>query len=725
MACAALIFPPQWCPTHPYLALPSLKAYLQARGHVVIQRDLNIEFYRQILNQDYLVERLSVVTERFSLLEGTNELSPSQQDQYRSHFQAISTSTYLLRHLDDALMVLADDRFYDIGKLEHSLWVLNLALQLVSSSYYPTQISLTSFTTGYSPYSSQDIIKVAQDEAQNPLLPLLPNLLKDWVETNEPELIGISITGDSQIIPGFTIGRWIKRSFPAIHVVFGGSVISRWHDILPNLNRLFEECLDSAILFEGEVPLHKLLMSIQKGTGMDKIPNLVYKTPAGHITRTDLSLLSLKAGDLPTPDFEGLPLHAYLSPVTVLPILSSRGCYWNRCTFCDHSYVYGNRYSSRRAHQVATDIEKLSVTHQVHHFAFSDECISPHGLRKLTAALIERNVKISWVAASRFEKKLAEQDFCEKLSDAGLKALYLGLESASNSILLDMDKGTEIETINKICTELSQASIWTHLFTMFGFPTESDTEAAETVSFIENNLDVVHSAGASYFGLSKYSEIFNNPNRYNIQILPPPAGQDMTLYYPFERENRWMTEKTLEIYNEFKQKNIIDMPLARISHLLERGHLLLYLSKYSIEELRNICRILPEKEVDQAFQIRDETTFVVSPLVYEADLNFNFLFDQKRLTSVTTPQHCSILFHIKSGRLLNLSRLAKEILELCRKNSTFVQIIDTLSQRYADHQQMTIYATVSNFLYTLHRYGFVLGLNQPAAYRNEEIRHGF
>ena len=41
----AFVFPPQWYPRHPYLALPTLKAYLESKGHEVDQFDFNVESY--------------------------------------------------------------------------------------------------------------------------------------------------------------------------------------------------------------------------------------------------------------------------------------------------------------------------------------------------------------------------------------------------------------------------------------------------------------------------------------------------------------------------------------------------------------------------------------------------------------------------------------------------------------------------------------------------------
>ena len=62
---------------------------------------------------------------------------------------------------------------------------------------------------------------------------------------------------------------------------------------------------------------------------------------------------------LPTPDFDGLPLDRYLSPAPVLPILTGKGCYFNRCKFCDIPYINHiskKAYRVRSAGQVVEDV---------------------------------------------------------------------------------------------------------------------------------------------------------------------------------------------------------------------------------------------------------------------------------------------------------------------------------------------------------------------------------
>src|SRR3712207_1326399 len=50
-----LLFPPEWVPTAPYLALPSLTAVLRQAGHQVVQRDVNIDMYDHFFTDTFLI----------------------------------------------------------------------------------------------------------------------------------------------------------------------------------------------------------------------------------------------------------------------------------------------------------------------------------------------------------------------------------------------------------------------------------------------------------------------------------------------------------------------------------------------------------------------------------------------------------------------------------------------------------------------------------------------
>ena len=69
----ALVFPPQWYPSQPYLALPTLKAYLESQGHEVDQLDFNVESYDLFLSRSYLERCVDKIRLRLSKSDKSSE----------------------------------------------------------------------------------------------------------------------------------------------------------------------------------------------------------------------------------------------------------------------------------------------------------------------------------------------------------------------------------------------------------------------------------------------------------------------------------------------------------------------------------------------------------------------------------------------------------------------------------------------------------------------------
>ena len=59
-----LVFPPQFDPSLPHLALPCLTAVLNRAGHQVVQRDVNLELYDEILTADVINQSLDLIHEK-------------------------------------------------------------------------------------------------------------------------------------------------------------------------------------------------------------------------------------------------------------------------------------------------------------------------------------------------------------------------------------------------------------------------------------------------------------------------------------------------------------------------------------------------------------------------------------------------------------------------------------------------------------------------------------
>ena len=101
----ALLFPPQWYPSQPYLALPTLKAHLESKGHEVDQFDLNIECYDVFLSKEYLERCVEIIRRRLA------DPIRSKEDQevrpiYKDILSDVAFLESVLNEIEDAKNVL-------------------------------------------------------------------------------------------------------------------------------------------------------------------------------------------------------------------------------------------------------------------------------------------------------------------------------------------------------------------------------------------------------------------------------------------------------------------------------------------------------------------------------------------------------------------------------------------------------------------------------------------
>src|SRR6478672_4118774 len=79
-----LLFPPEWVPTAPYLALPSLTAVLRQHGHEVVQKDVNIEMYDLFFSDTFLIwvkARMAMQLRALEAKEAAGALTEQEIDQ--------------------------------------------------------------------------------------------------------------------------------------------------------------------------------------------------------------------------------------------------------------------------------------------------------------------------------------------------------------------------------------------------------------------------------------------------------------------------------------------------------------------------------------------------------------------------------------------------------------------------------------------------------------------
>jgi anaerobic magnesium-protoporphyrin IX monomethyl ester cyclase len=524
-----LLFPPFWEPMMPHLALPSLTAALRARGHEVLQRDLNVELFDYWLSPGYLASVLRRLQH-----EGERTPAGAQSEidlaAWRAELAwARAEGRQIIEGVEAAKATVRSPAFYDVGAGQAALVTLSAGLRLASVPYYPAALHLAGFDSPYPADASAAILAATQDRRRNPFIDYYEQRVLPAVRRARPDLIGISLTCQHQVIAAFTLARLARAACPTAHLTLGGKMVTCWRDLLPERPQLMA-LVDSALYFEGEVALPALADAVVAGQGLACVPNLIYHE--GETLRQNPPAPWVDVDDLRTPDFDGLPLDKYLAPERVLPVAASRGCYWRRCAFCNVGFGESRAFRERSAEAVASEIRTLAERHGVRRFFFADEALSPRLLKGLSHPLAGEQSGCRWAGCARFDPGMTAETLRGAYASGGRMLLY-GLEAGSQRVLERIGKGTRLEVAQRVLGDGAAAGLWNHVFLFFGFPGETEHEAHETIAFLYRNWQAVHSVCTGTFLLETHARIAGDPAGYGVSDLKPPPRHDLAFYYDY------------------------------------------------------------------------------------------------------------------------------------------------------------------------------------------------
>jgi hypothetical protein len=579
----SLLFPPSWHPSQPYLSIPCLSAFLEQSGvPVQEQRDLNIELLDRMLTKSFGLDIHQQLVDLVKKLEKcvAGETGPGSKEHYAKAVESLDRFPHLIDEVERAKESLRGQEFFDEERYRESLFVIDRWLDVVSSLYFPTRMTVVDNQLSYSIYSSRDIIKAIHDEAQNPYLDLYRRFFLPGFTQNTPDFVGVSITATSQIIPGLTLCRLIKEQFPQIHVTVGGSIFTRLVDNLRRCDRLFE-ITDDFIVFEGETALLEMIHQLEGRRDFSKVPNLIWRQN-GKIT-VNQPFYSENLTEHPAPNYKGFPLDKYLAPYTVLPVQFSRGCYYKDCAFCALTLDHQN-FRQKDPVKVVDELEALSKLHDTPYFFFTDECLALSPTKRLCKELIKRGLDLQWTAEFRFEKNLS-RELLSSLREAGCQKIVFGLETYNARLMDFMVKGITQENVVRICSDCVDLGIAVHCYVIVGFPTETEEESLETMNFIVNNTKLNTSYGFScqpcLFDLEKEAPIMSDPGAYGVQRIMRPASEDLSLGFFYEVKSGMTPDQAEKVYQYVYEK--ISEVVCELPFNYSMADGLLYIARHNKE----------------------------------------------------------------------------------------------------------------------------------------------
>ena len=706
-----LVFPPQWSPMQPYLSLPSLTAYLLQHGISVSQHDLNLDFYENFYSAEHLHRISAELVDFFRYLDSKSTLTSAEQTYYYSLFLVQDAIEDVNQGIKQARRFFTDrKRFFDICEYSRNRKLLNIASNLINI-HYRFRLSLEDLDFGVDWESLTELERFFSAATPDSPIAFFEKQVSRLTERASPKIVGISINGPSQLIPGLTMARWLKRERPTIHVTLGGNLLSRCASALSKLPSFFERFSDSIILLEGEIPLLRLVEALSNRLTLDTVPNLLYLNKQ---VRRSYTTQPLAADDLPTPAFEGLPLDHYWSPYRILPILSSRGCYWNKCTFCDHSYIYGENYRQRSPSLVIDDLKSLQKNYGVKLFSFADEALSPNAARRISELLIRENMGLALFTQVRMEKTFSK-DICQQMARAGFKMVFVGLESGSKATLRRIRKGIDLNTAPKILKRFHASGIFVHLFVLFGFPGETPEGIKATEKFVKANRENIFSMGASSFVLGKFSPVGLDAASYGVRVFKE-QDKELSCHWEFE----YLTGQTMEgaekVRDRFNAKARDRLPYGPAYSEMDREHMFLYVWNYSRQELLAKCedwrrfqRLIYNPGALLA-PLSDDCIPKLRKGVFLRDTGFDALEIRNDLgegeRNIINRNPSFFVYNLRTQKTAKISRSGFATLLLCDGSWTVGDLVSTVAATVCEREE-EVRTNLHEFLSDMSERGFV------------------
>lgn len=559
-----LLTPPFTQLNTPYPATAYLKGFLRTLGIPAHQADLGIEVILRLFTAQGLREMFAhIEASEQALSENAYRICNLCQD----YIATIDPVMAFLQHRDPTLAHSICDRSYlpeasrfkQLGDLEWAFGTLGIQDQArhLATLYLEDLGDLIQEAIdphfGFSRYAERlgrtathfAPLHQALQAPETLISTHLTDILAEKMALWQPDVVCLSVPFPGNLFGAFKCGQYLRQHHPAVKVVLGGGFANT------ELRRLSDpqvfDYIHYVCLDDGEAPL-KILLEHLEGQRPQNSLKRTYVCEDGQVHY----LNAAPEKDIPqretgTPDYSDLPLDRYLSVIEIAnpmhrlwsdgrwnKLTLAHGCYWGKCSFCDVSLDYIQRYEPINAGILCDRIEEIIAQTGQRGFHFVDEAAPPALMRDLALEILRRGITLTWWTNIRFEKRFTP-DLCRLLKASGCIAISGGLEVASDRLLDKMKKGVTVEQVARVADAFTRAGIMVHAYLMYGFPTQTAQETIDSLERVRQMFEtgVLQSAYWHRFAMTAHSPVGLQPAAYGVLHTGPDFGgfADNDLYH--------------------------------------------------------------------------------------------------------------------------------------------------------------------------------------------------
>jgi len=375
---------------------------------------------------------------------------------------------------------------------------------------------------------------------------------REIIEIN-PDVVGITAMTFTLIDVLKTIDlirRAEKELNKKVIVVLGGPHAHLFPKETINLKGV-----DFVIKGEGELPFFNLLKALEIEDDFNDIPGLVYKRD-NQVIDNPIGDLIEDLDEIPFPDRELLPTEKYNSILgedrIVTTMFTSRGCPF-QCAFCDRPHL-GKKFRARSTKSVVDEMEEC-LGLGIQEILVYDDTFTVERQRTLDICdeIIRRGLKFVWDIRARVDT--VDREVLEKLKEAGCVRIHFGVESGTEKILKELNKGINLDKVEKVFKDAEKTGIERLAYFMIGAPTETKEDIYQTIKFAKKiEPDYVHiTILTPYPGTIIYQKALVEgviKNDYWREFAKNPEKGVITQYW----EKELSREELFDLLNKFYKK---------------------------------------------------------------------------------------------------------------------------------------------------------------------------
>ena len=554
-----LITPPFTQLNTPYPATAYIKGFLNTKNISATQADLGIEVILKLFSKEGLsplapkggIEQYSDNAKRiFALwneyIKTIDSVIAFLQGKNPTLALQICQEDYLPEASRFAQLEELDWAFGTMGTQDKAKHLATLYLEDISDFI----VECVDANFGFSRYAERlgrsansfDELYTALQEEPTYIDEVLLSILKERIETIQPELFLISVPFPGNLYSAFRSAQWVKKHHPNIKIAMGGGFPNTELRSLSDA-RVFE-FFDYITLDDGELPIQLIIdnehtsdSELAKQLIIEKEFKRTFLLENGKVVYKNNSLKpDYKQSQVGTPDYSDLFLDKYISVIEIVnpmhrmwsdgrwnKLTMAHGCYWGKCTFCDISLDYIKIYEPIAANILCDRMEEMIAQTGQNGFHFVDEAAPPALMKALALEILRRKLSVTWWTNIRFEKSFT-RDLCLLLKSSGCIAVSGGLEVASDRLLELIDKGVTVEQVAKVTRNFTEAGIMVHAYLMYGYPTQTVQETVDSLEMVRQlfEVGVLQSGFWHQFAMTAHSPVGMYPEKFGVVPTSPP-----------------------------------------------------------------------------------------------------------------------------------------------------------------------------------------------------------